>query len=150
MVLEVRTDVLAKTRVQEESLEVADDQALLRIERFGCTANNVTYALLAERLGFGKYYPAPPGSIRVPAWGIAEVVETRTNAMLRDRVQATGQQRLDADVAQAWERYVSWVRSWLTVRRAAGADAVRDAFLDVLRGRVAPNEAWVVSMHPAP
>ena len=68
------------------------------------------------------------------------------NALLRERVRATGQERLDADVARAWERYVAWSRGWLTVRRAHGPEAVRAAFLDVLGGGVAPNEAYVVSM----
>jgi hypothetical protein len=71
------------------------------------------------------------------------------NALLRQRVHATGQDRLDADLARAWARYVAWSAGWLTVRRAGGPDAVRAAFLDVLGGRVAPNEAHVVSMHPS-
>ena len=69
MVLEVRSDALAETRCAAESLEPAGGQALVRILRFGCTANNVTYALLADTLGFGRYFPAPEGWIRVPAWG---------------------------------------------------------------------------------
>jgi hypothetical protein len=69
------------------------------------------------------------------------------NALLRERVRATGQDRLDDDIARAWARYVAWSDGWLTVRRAGGPDAVRAAFLDILGGRVAPNEAHVVSMH---
>jgi len=345
MVLEVRSNVLAETRLTTESLEPADGQALLRILRFGCTANNVTYALLGETLGFGRFFPAPVGWTRVPAWGVAEVVATRApavregerffgycpmatemlltpraapfgvvdvaehraslmpaynayrhpdaegqdeqillrplfllaflldedlvarkagsvllssassktasaiafllashgcavtgltsprneqfvrglgvydqvvaydaidalprrsvafidvagdgrvrqrvhehfgddltysgfvgathldasafaappaldygpqpepvsaNALLRERVRATSQDSLDADIARAWARYVAWSDGWLTVRRAGGPDAVRAAYLDVLGGRVAPNEAHVVSMH---
>lgn len=345
MVLEVRSDALAETRLVAESLEPADGQALLRILRFGCTANNITYALLGDQLGFARFFPAPAGWTRVPAWGIAEVVATRTdavnqgerlfgycpmaaemlltpraapfgvvdaaehraslmpaynayrrpdaehedeqillrplfllaflldedlaardagavllssassktasaiafllasrgcavigltsprneqlvrgfgvydevasydaidalprrpiafidvagdaqvrarvhehfrddllfsgfvgathldasafaaapaldhgpppepvsaNALLRERVRATGQDRLDADIARAWARYVAWSRGWLTVLRADGPEAVRSAFLEVLGGRVAPNEAHVLSMH---
>jgi len=61
------------------------------------------------------------------------------NALLRKRVRATGQDRLDADIARAWARYVPWCDGWLKVRRAGGPDAVRAAFLDVLGGRVAPT-----------
>jgi hypothetical protein len=345
MVLEVRSNALAETRLTAESLEPADGQALLRILRFGCTANNVTYALLGETLGFARFFPAPVGWTRVPAWGVAEVVATRApavregerffgycpmatemlltpraapfgivdvaehraslmpaynayrhpdaegqdeqillrplfllaflldedlaarkagavllssassktasavafllasrgcavtgltsprneqfvrslgvydevvaydaidalprrsvafidvagdgrvrqrvhehfgddltysgfvgathldasafaappaldcgpqpepvsaNALLRERVRATGQDSLDADIARAWARYVAWSDGWLTVRRAGGPDAVRAAYLDVFGGRVAPNEAHVVSMH---
>ena len=62
-------------------------------------------------------------------------------------MRATGQDRLDDDFTRAWARYVAWSDGWLTVRRAGGPDAVRAAFLDVRGGRVAPNEAHVVSMH---
>jgi uncharacterized protein DUF2855 len=58
-----------------------------------------------------------------------------------------GATHLDADVARAWARYVAWSEGWLTVRRAAGPEAVRAAFLDVLGGRVASNEAHLASMH---
>ena len=81
MVLEMRSDALAETRLTPESLEPADGQALLRILRFGCTANNVTYGLLGEQLGFARYFPAPAGWTRVPAWGIAEVIASRIDAV---------------------------------------------------------------------
>jgi hypothetical protein len=81
MVLEVRSDELAQTRLTAESLEPGDGQALLRVLRFGCTANNVTYGLLAYTLGFGHFFPAPEGWTRIPAWGVAEVIETRTDAV---------------------------------------------------------------------
>lgn len=347
MVLEVRPDALSETRLTAESPTAVDGQALLRIDRFGCTANNVTYVLLGDQLGFARYFPAPEGWTRVPAWGIAEVVATRTaavregerffgyypmatemlitpraapfgvvdaaehraslmpaynayrhpdderqdqqiilrplfllaflldeglaarnagavaissassktasaiafllasrgcavtgltsprneqfvrdlgvydevatydaigalprrplafidvagdeqvrrhvhehfrddliysgfvgathldvnafaapsalehgpqpepvsaNALLRQRVRASGQDRLDADVASAWARYVAWSDGWLTIRRAAGPEAVRTTYLDVLGGRAAPHEAHVVSMHPS-
>jgi hypothetical protein len=45
------------------------------------------------------------------------------NALLRERVRATGQDRLDDDIARAWARYVAWSDGWLTVRRAGGPDA---------------------------
>ena len=161
MVLEMRSDALAETRLTPESLEPADGQALLRILRFGCTANNVTYWLLGEQLGFARYFPAPAGWSRVPAWGIAEVTASRTDAVregerffgyfpMATDVMLTpfsGQDRLDGDVEEAWSRYAGWADTWLTVRHAAGPEAVRSVFLDVLGGRVAPGEAHVVSMH---
>jgi hypothetical protein len=53
---------------------------------------------------------------------------------------------LDADLQRAWGDYVAWCEGWLTVRRAAGPEAVRAAFLDVLAGRVAPHEAHILNM----
>ena len=81
MVLEVRPNALAETRLTAESLEPADGQALLRVLRVGCTANNVSYALLGDALGFGRFFPASVGWTRVPAWGVAEVVATRTDTV---------------------------------------------------------------------
>ena len=48
--------------------------ALFRIDTFGLTANNVTYAVVGDLMGYWRFFPAadePWG--RVPVWGFAEV-----------------------------------------------------------------------------
>lgn len=74
-VLEVRRDDLRTTRVVEELLVTGTGQVLLRVERFGLTANNVTYAVTGDRLGYWGFFPADEGWGRVPGWGFAEVLE---------------------------------------------------------------------------
>jgi hypothetical protein len=47
---------------------------VLRAARFGLTANNITYGLLDEGLGYWTFFPAQDGWGRIPVWGFAEVV----------------------------------------------------------------------------
>jgi len=54
--------------------EVADGQALLRVDRVGVTANNVTYAVLGDSLRYWEFFPTEPGWGLVPLWGFADVV----------------------------------------------------------------------------
>ena len=72
---EVAKDDLRSTRVVESAPpEPQDAQALLRVERFGFTANNVTYALLGKAVRYWDFFPAEPGWGRIPVWGFGEVV----------------------------------------------------------------------------
>jgi len=70
----VKRDDLRRCRVAEsEPPEVGPGQALLRVDRFGLTANNVTYAVMGEAMSYWDFFPAEQGWGRVPMWGFAEV-----------------------------------------------------------------------------
>lgn len=70
----VKRDDLRQCRVEEAvPTEIGRGQALLRIDRFGLTANNVTYAVMGEAMSYWDFFPAPEGWGRVPMWGFAEV-----------------------------------------------------------------------------
>src|SRR5215212_11921980 len=56
-------------------------QALLRVDTFGLTANNVTYAVLGEMMSYWDFFPAPEGWGRVPMWGFAEVESSRAEGV---------------------------------------------------------------------
>lgn len=75
LVHEVEREAPERSRVVEEQLAPGPGQALARVERFGLSTNNVTYARLGEALGYWKLFPAAAGWGRVPAWGFATVVE---------------------------------------------------------------------------
>ena len=81
--LEVRRDELADARVVDDPLgEPADGQALLRVERFGLTANVITYAVAGDTIGYWRFFPAgEDGWGRIPAWGFAEVVASACDAL---------------------------------------------------------------------
>ena len=49
-------------------------EALFEVERFGFSANNVTYALLGEALRYWDLFPAEPGWGRIPVWGYLRVL----------------------------------------------------------------------------
>ena len=73
----VRRDDFHQTALEAVRVgALAPGQALLRIERYALTANNVSYAASGEQLGFWKFFAAPEGWGRIPVWGFAEVVES--------------------------------------------------------------------------
>jgi uncharacterized protein DUF2855 len=43
-------------------------EVLLRVDRFGFSANNITYAALGNAMRYWDYFPAPGGWGRVPVW----------------------------------------------------------------------------------
>src|SRR5690349_15950040 len=51
-------------------------QVLLGVDAFGFTANNVTYAVFGEAMGYWSFFPAPDGWGRVPVWGFADVLRS--------------------------------------------------------------------------
>lgn len=75
----IKREDLRETRIAEsdEVPEIEDGQALLRVDTFGLTANNVTYAAFGEGMSYWDFFPAEDGWGRMPVWGFAEVVESR-------------------------------------------------------------------------
>ncbi len=70
----VKRDDLRECRVVEsEPPAPGAGQALLRVDSFGLTANNVTYAVMGEAMSYWDFFPAEEGWGRVPMWGFAEV-----------------------------------------------------------------------------
>ena len=70
----VKRDDLRECRIAEsEAPELEPGQALLRVDSFGLTANNVTYAVMGEAMSYWNFFPAADGWGRVPMWGFAEV-----------------------------------------------------------------------------
>src|ERR1700754_5152236 len=69
---------LTRTTIVESALpRVTEGTAVLRVDRVGLTANNVTYAVLGESFGYWQFFPAAePGWGLVPLWGFADVVES--------------------------------------------------------------------------
>lgn len=73
----VKRDDLRQCRVADsEEPEVGAGQALLRVDSFGLTANNVTYAVMGEAMSYWDFFPAEDGWGRVPTWGFAEVEQS--------------------------------------------------------------------------
>ena len=76
--LEVARGDLTRTELLKASVpQPADGEAVLRVDRVGLTANNVTYAVLGEAFRYWEFFPASDGHGRVPLWGFAEVVASR-------------------------------------------------------------------------
>ena len=77
MDFEVRRDDLGETRfVESEPPELEPGQALLAVDTFGLSTNNITYAVLGEAVRYWNFFPASEeGWGRMPVWGFADVAE---------------------------------------------------------------------------
>src|SRR5580698_5088484 len=70
----VKRDDLRECRIVKSGVpELKPGQALLRVDSFGLSANNVTYAVLGEMMSYWGFFPAESGWGRIPMWGFAEV-----------------------------------------------------------------------------
>lgn len=61
-----------------ESTVPGPNQILVKLDNFTISANNITYALTGDTLGYWSFFPTPenPGWGRVPIWGFADVVRS--------------------------------------------------------------------------
>ncbi len=76
-----RSDI-SRTRLTETPVpEVGPGQALLRPDRVGVTANNVTYAVLGRSFRYWDFFPTDEGWGIVPLWGFADVVESQAEGV---------------------------------------------------------------------
>jgi hypothetical protein len=64
-----------KVVADTEPPEPAEGQALLEVDSFGLTANNVTYAVLGDGMSYWKFFPGPDGWGRMPVWGFSVVAD---------------------------------------------------------------------------
>jgi hypothetical protein len=67
--------------VASQTPELEPGQALLRVDRFGLTANNITYAVLGEAMSYWSFFPAEDGWGRLPVWGFAEVERSQADGV---------------------------------------------------------------------
>jgi hypothetical protein len=74
-----RDDLSRTTLVHGATPEPADGEAVLRVDRVGLTANNVTYAVLGDSMRYWRFFPPGPRGLGEewglpPLWGFAEVI----------------------------------------------------------------------------
>jgi hypothetical protein len=78
----VKKGALRECRVAESDPPAIEaGQALLRVDSFGMTANNVTYAVMGEAMSYWDFFPAADGWGRVPVWGFATVERSEASGV---------------------------------------------------------------------
>ena len=85
--IEIGRPDISQTRIIETIQQpLVENQARLRVDKFGFSTNNITYAVVGEMLSYWDFFPAQPqgpddttGWGRVPVWGFATVVESRSD-----------------------------------------------------------------------
>ncbi len=75
---QVRKEKLSETRtVERDAPALGDGEVLAEVDHFALTANNVTYGVVGERIGYWKFFPvADDGWGIIPVWGFADVVQS--------------------------------------------------------------------------
>ena len=82
MDFEVGRDDLHRTRVVDAPPgPLAAGEARLEVRRFGFSANNITYGVFGDAMGYWTFFPAAEGWGRIPVWGFAEVVEANGSGL---------------------------------------------------------------------
>ncbi len=77
-----RTDITRTQVVETAPPEPGPGEAVLRVDRVGVTANNVTYAVLGESFRYWQFFPASdPARGRVPLWGFADVAASQADGV---------------------------------------------------------------------
>jgi NADPH:quinone reductase-like Zn-dependent oxidoreductase len=76
----VKRGALGETKLVSSGAQQLDDgEALFRVDVFSLTANNVTYGAFGDFLKYWNFYPSQEeGWGRVPVWGFATAVESRS------------------------------------------------------------------------
>ncbi len=82
---EVQRDDLSNTQTialpDADTVELAPGQALLSVDHFALTANNITYGVAGDMLGYWKFFPASEGWGRIPVWGIGTVLNSNNTQL---------------------------------------------------------------------
>ena len=74
MELLVARDDLRNSRfVDAPAPEPGPGAVRFRIEQFALTANNITYAVFGDMMGYWQFFPTEAGWGRIPVWGFARI-----------------------------------------------------------------------------
>lgn len=76
-----RNDLRQTKIVETEQEALEDGQIRVAIDKMGLTANNVSYAVSGEAIGYWKYFPAEGEWGKVPGWAMGDVVESRSDSI---------------------------------------------------------------------
>jgi hypothetical protein len=82
-----RDDLTRTTLVEGDRPTLAEGEALLRVDRVGMTANNITYAVLGDSFHYWDFFPPGPRGLDetwglAPLWGFTEVVESTVEGVV--------------------------------------------------------------------
>jgi hypothetical protein len=83
---QIQKNHLAKARIIDTSLPAANaGEVVLKVDKFAFTANNLTYGVMGEQIGYWQFFPAQDNASGewgiIPVWGFADVVESKTEGI---------------------------------------------------------------------
>ncbi|MEL6971709.1 MAG: DUF2855 family protein [Bacteroidota bacterium] len=69
--------------IPKDAMTISEGEVLVTIEKFGYTANNITYALAGDKIGYWQFFPAMGEGVDdfgvIPVWGFARVVASKSD-----------------------------------------------------------------------
>lgn len=65
--------------ISSDISELKDGEALMEIDKFSITSNNITYAIVGDQIGYWNFFPAAEGKGVIPVWGFATVTQSKCN-----------------------------------------------------------------------
>ena len=68
-----RNDLANSRMVACDSISPGSGEVVLEVERFALTANNITYGVAGDIIGYWQFFPAEGDWGRIPVWGIGRV-----------------------------------------------------------------------------
>ncbi len=71
-----RGNLVRQRTVTRDIPALAEGEVLMRIDTFALTANNVTYGVAGDMIGYWKFFPAEGVWGVIPVWGFATVVDS--------------------------------------------------------------------------
>tara|TARA_Y100001936_G_scaffold107124_2_gene105206 strand:- start:1208 stop:2281 length:1074 start_codon:yes stop_codon:yes gene_type:complete len=74
---------LFETTFSEEKIPISkENEAILEIERYAFSSNNITYGVIGDTLGYWNFFPAEEPYGIIPVWGFANVISSKNEYIL--------------------------------------------------------------------
>jgi hypothetical protein len=64
-----------------ETLSLANNEILVSVDKFALTANNITYGVAGDIIGYWKFFPAKENWGRIPVWGMGTVRQSNVDGV---------------------------------------------------------------------
>ena len=68
-----RDDLTQTSLIECDPLSPGAGEAVLQVDRFALTANNITYGVAGDIIGYWQFFPAEGAWGRIPVWGMGTV-----------------------------------------------------------------------------
>lgn len=89
MQFQIRKDKYASGRLVEtpsiDQIKIQEGEILVKIDRFAYTANNITYAVAGDMLGYWQFFPPHNADQKdwgvIPVWGFADVISSKNEGI---------------------------------------------------------------------
>lgn len=72
----------AEHAVEKATIEdLQEGEALMEVERFSFTSNNITYAIVGDQIGYWNFFKAEEGKGKLPGWGFAKIIASKSDTV---------------------------------------------------------------------